>query len=215
MKLVIKKIIQCLSRKNIVWTIDDCEDGRYLTFDDGPTVGVTDKILDLLDALCIKASFFVVGNKINTNYELAQEIHKRGHLLCNHSYSHTKEIYNNYNDLLEEIVNTNSLIESITGDIALYFRPPWGRWYDMNVVKICNKLGMKIVVWSYNTNDLLIDTQKHNSLLRSKNNDIILLHDKYSNTYDMLCNQLPVLADHGIKLKRLQKCTEHQLLTTK
>src|SRR5690242_474036 len=98
-KFALKRIIQKISRNSIVWKATGPDDVSYLTFDDGPTAGVTDRILDLLDTHCAKATFFVVGKNMENDMGLTREIHNRGHLLCNHSFSHTKEIYGDYGKL--------------------------------------------------------------------------------------------------------------------
>jgi peptidoglycan-N-acetylglucosamine deacetylase len=60
------------------------------TFDNGPVPGATDTVLDLLAAHAIKATFFVVGNRLQTpqGRRLAERAHAEGHWLGNHTYSH-------------------------------------------------------------------------------------------------------------------------------
>ena len=61
---------------------------RYLSFDDGPEPGHTPKLLDTLARHEVKASFFLVGEKIEQYPEIVQRIVAEGHMIGNHSYSH-------------------------------------------------------------------------------------------------------------------------------
>lgn len=60
------------------------------TFDNGPVPGATEKVLDILAARSIKATFFVVGDRLRTlqGRRLAERAHAEGHRLGNHTYSH-------------------------------------------------------------------------------------------------------------------------------
>ena len=60
-----------------------------ITFDDGPNSIVTPKLLDILKEYDIKATFFCIGNKIQGNESIIQRINNEGHLIGNHSYSHS------------------------------------------------------------------------------------------------------------------------------
>ena len=60
----------------------------YLTFDDGPTLKSTSKILDILNEENVKASFFVIGKHVKEHPELVKRAYDEGHYIANHSYSH-------------------------------------------------------------------------------------------------------------------------------
>ena len=87
----------------------------YLTFDDGPTKEVTPLILDVLKQYDVKATFFMLGKMIERNGDLAKRVYEEGHLLANHSYSHSyQELYATDQSFMAEIEKTNSLIKEIT-----------------------------------------------------------------------------------------------------
>lgn len=89
----------------------------YLTFDDGPTKEVTPKILDVLKEYDVKATFFMLGKMIERNGDLAKRVHDEGHLLANHSYSHSyADLYATSESFMAEIEKTNDLIRSIIGE---------------------------------------------------------------------------------------------------
>ena len=72
----------------VVFKIPTKEKIIYLTFDDGPTLGVTDKVLSILDDFNAKATFFCLGKNVAQQPELFQRIIEEGHSVGNHSYSH-------------------------------------------------------------------------------------------------------------------------------
>ena len=75
------------SNKNIT-NIHQGTNEIILTFDDGPTAGVTDKILDILKLHNIKATFFVVGANAARNPALMQRMADEGHIVGNHTMNH-------------------------------------------------------------------------------------------------------------------------------
>lgn len=96
----------------------------YLTFDDGPSQTVTPKILEVLKEKNVKATFFVVGNQIessDTAKELLKRIHSEGHTIGNHTYSHDYSYlypnrYANSENIMSDIEKTNSIIRQVLGD---------------------------------------------------------------------------------------------------
>ena len=89
----------------------------YLTFDDGPTKEVTPKILDVLKQYDAKATFFMLGKMIERNSDLAKRVHDEGHLLANHTYSHSyADLYATGESFMAEIEKTNGLIRGIIGE---------------------------------------------------------------------------------------------------
>ncbi|SHK16145.1 Peptidoglycan/xylan/chitin deacetylase, PgdA/CDA1 family [Clostridium cavendishii DSM 21758] len=95
----------------------------FLTFDDGPNVGVTDGILDILKKNDVKATFFLLGTSIEAsdeNKQLVKRMVNEGHSLGNHSYSHDyKKLYPNeqtdVDTFISEFDKTNNLINSALG----------------------------------------------------------------------------------------------------
>lgn len=84
------------------------EKKAYLTFDDGPTLKATGKILDVLKVENVKASFFVVGKHVKEHHELVNRAYKEGHYIANHGYSHNNKIlYRNMESFKNEIVSTD------------------------------------------------------------------------------------------------------------
>jgi peptidoglycan/xylan/chitin deacetylase (PgdA/CDA1 family) len=75
----------------VVWKGSSDGPGRVaLTFDDGPTAGATDRVLDLLAELNVKAAFFLIGRNVEREPDLARRIVADGHLVGNHTYDHSR-----------------------------------------------------------------------------------------------------------------------------
>lgn len=88
----------------------------YLTFDDGPSKTITNKVLDVLKKYNIKATFFEVGRLIKENPDVAKRVHDEGHLIANHSYSHDyNALYQTEESFSEEIKKAEQTIAEITG----------------------------------------------------------------------------------------------------
>ena len=105
---------------DLIWEIDD-QDGVFLTFDDGPTPGVTEWILSTLDKYDAKATFFVLGKNVEMYPDLYKRILDAGHKVGNHTYSHQKGWGMSLERYTEDVDFANDLIHSEL------FRPPYAR----------------------------------------------------------------------------------------
>ncbi|MBA2628945.1 MAG: polysaccharide deacetylase family protein [Rickettsiaceae bacterium] len=97
-----------------------------LTFDDGPSVPVTNDILDLLKEYQIKATFFILGKHAQIYPELVQKIYQDGHELGNHSWSHERLIFKSPTFIRNEIEHTDKVIRSLGYLGPIHFRAPYG-----------------------------------------------------------------------------------------
>ncbi len=96
-----------------------------LTFDDGPSAVRTPPLLDLLDSLQVKATFFMLGQKMEQHPAVAREVFERGHLIGNHSYDHPRMYFRSPAFMKDQILRTDSLIRSLGQVEVTYFRPPY------------------------------------------------------------------------------------------
>lgn len=88
----------------------------YLTFDDGPTTKATEKILDILKAENVKATFFVVGKHVKENPQIVKREYDEGHYIANHGYNHNNKIlYKDMDSFRNEILLTDSEISKAIG----------------------------------------------------------------------------------------------------
>lgn len=98
-----------------------------LTFDDGPTSGNTEKILDTLKKHDIKASFFLIGKEIEKNPNDTIAIVQAWHQVGNHSYSHSRMVLKSPHFVRNEILRTDSLIQEAGYTGTIHFRTPYGK----------------------------------------------------------------------------------------
>ncbi|TRZ46381.1 polysaccharide deacetylase family protein [Robertkochia solimangrovi] len=113
----------------LVWDLPADEKEVYLTFDDGPTPGVTDFVLNELDKVNAKATFFCIGRNIKEYPELFREIIDRGHHIGNHTYHHENALKSDHKSYMDSVRKTGDIISEYTGKDAntKLFRPPYGK----------------------------------------------------------------------------------------
>lgn len=185
-----------------VWEVDD-PDGIYLTFDDGPTPGVTEWILNTLDRYDAKATFFVLGKNVELYPDLYQMILDRGHKVGNHTYSHQKgwgmdtERYIEDVDLAADMVHTE------------LFRPPYARITRTQLRAVAQRF--RVVMWSVLSRDYNTHLSPKSCLRGTINGlrggDIISLHDSaksFRNTSYVLPVLLRTAREKGLKCKILE-----------
>lgn len=97
------------------------ENKIYLTFDDGPTPGITNQVLAFLSQFNARATFFCRGDNVMRNKDVYQLIINQGHLTGNHGYAHLHGWYTNTQKYLDD---SNKAAEIIKTPI---FRPPYGK----------------------------------------------------------------------------------------
>ena len=153
-----------------------------LSFDDGPTIGITDQVLDVLQENGVVASFFLIGQQITdeTRY-LVKRAHDMGCSIENHSKTHQSMPKLSRQEIVEEIQYTSGLIEEITGEKPAFFRPPFID-YDQKMYDLID-LGF---ICGYGCEDWLPSVtaqERIDRVLHDANPGfIILLHDMTDNT---------------------------------
>ena len=174
---------------DLISDIETSEKVVYLTFDDGPTKE-TSKIIDLLDDLNVKATFFLIGDNIEKNMEDAKLIAENGHDIGNHTYSHNRMIFKSPSFIKEEIDKTNELIKTIGYEKEIFFRPPYGKKLFI-LPQYLNKINQKTVMWniepeSYEESCKSPETIANHVKENVKNGSIILLHPMNDSTGKIL-----------------------------
>ncbi len=159
----------------IIW--DNGENRVLLTIDDGPSEN-TLRLLELLDTYGLKAIFFCSGEKIEKYPGHLKEIVKAGHSVQNHGYNHKRMIFRGRSYNLIEIEQCGKLITDITGEKAIYFRPPYGM-FNHSTISAVRKKQMKMMLWSFLTGDHTGDIELVRRLTSKylTRNSIIVMHD--------------------------------------
>ena len=166
-------------------------DSNYIsiTFDDGPNLDYTPKVLNLLKKYNAKATFFCIGKNIKSNPSLIKKIIDDGHTIGNHTYTHSNLIgFFNKKRILKEIDETNKEIFKITNKNMMFFRPPFGVTNPM-ISKAIKETGHKVIGWNIRTYDTIIKNPNiifHIISRKIRPGSIILLHDKSNTTIQLL-----------------------------
>lgn len=171
-----------------------------LTFDDGPGP-YTDELIDGLEKLNAKASFFLVGEKIKSYPDTVAKIAGKGHLIGNHTYSHIKLTALSPDEIKKEIDKTNEEIEAITGEAPQFFRPPFGR-YNSDTL---NYVDMISVRWSKDTIDWKYEDEEklYRYLIKNAGDgEIFLMHDVEKTTVKGVLRAIETLQKQGYKFVR-------------
>lgn len=185
-----------------LWRMDTSEKSVYLTFDDGPIPEATPFILDVLDQLGIRATFFMVGDNARKYPHLLEEVRRRGHRIGNHTYNHigglrwTSWKYLANVKKAEEILHSNQL-----------FRPPHG-WMKLMQYRTMRYCGWRVVMWDVVTRDysnrLTAQDVLDNVKRYTRNGSIITFHDSIK-SIDKLKSILPQalqwLVDQGYEFR--------------
>jgi peptidoglycan/xylan/chitin deacetylase (PgdA/CDA1 family) len=151
-----------------------------LTFDDGPTAGSTERILDTLGELDVRAAFFVVGRNVERWPRLVERMDAEGHVVANHSWDHGRYgVFRRIRYWTRQIARTAELIEQIIGRRPALFRPPMGMktWH---VTDAARATGHAVVTWNRSAFDG-VATSSGRIVERlagpAMRGDILLLHD--------------------------------------
>lgn len=120
----------------------------YLTFDNGGELGEIDRILSILRANNVKATFFITGTNMKLNPSVIAKVVSEGHLVANHSVTHSDFTTLSDVEIQREIKDAESLYKSATGQEMLhYFRYPYGK-YSQHTLDLIAGMGYKTVFWS-------------------------------------------------------------------
>jgi peptidoglycan/xylan/chitin deacetylase (PgdA/CDA1 family) len=156
-----------------LWSIPTNQKVIYLTFDDGPTAGVTEWVLDTLTLYSANATFFSIAKNIEQNPELYQRILSSGHSVGNHTYDHLNGLMVCTDEYLNNIQKASQWIDS------RLFRPPYGKMtYDQykNVKKL-----YRVVMWDLLSGDFDSKMSPKKSISKLKSGfvpgSIVTFHD--------------------------------------
>ena len=156
-----------------------------LTFDDGPDPVLTPKVLDILDARSVRATFFMIGREAERHPALVREAVQRGHLVGNHTYSHGDLVRAARRLLHEEIDRGRTVLEDITGTLVAFLRPPRGNM-DVRGLVHAIRMGMTVALWSVDSRDWARNgpesIRQAIRRARVRAGDVLLLHDDYPET---------------------------------
>ena len=184
----------------------------YLTFDDGPYPESTDRILDILKERNIKAAFFVVGENVRRNPEVARRIAAEGHTIGIHCNSHDYHaLYQSTDSYVRDFEEAYAAVKEVTGVEAEIFRFPGGsiNAYNKSVSKkIAEEMthrGFVYFDWNASLEDAVREPQKENLIANAletplgRRKVVMLAHDTVDTTADCLEEILDGLAEYKME----------------
>ena len=185
-----------------VWRIHKRDHAVYLTFDDGPIPEVTPWVLDVLDRYGVKATFFCVGQNVERNPELFEELKRRGHSVGNHTMNHLQGAHVTTRTYLHNVFKAHELINSPL------FRPPHGllRWGQSKVLRSRFAIVMYDLVTRDYSNKLTADEVVENVKRYTRNGSIIVFHDSlkaWHNLEQALPASIEWLLKQGYSFERI------------
>lgn len=170
-----------------------------LTFDDGPTVGITDRVLDVLEENQVVASFFLIGQQITEETApLVKRAHDMGCTIENHSKTHSSMPKLSEQEIVDEIKETSGRIEKIVGERPEFFRPPYID-YDQKMYDLIDLT----FISGYGCEDWLPEVSAKERVERllkvARPGFMILLHDMADNiqTVEAIKTLIPELKRQG------------------
>jgi peptidoglycan/xylan/chitin deacetylase (PgdA/CDA1 family) len=186
----------------VISHIPTTENVLFLTFDDGPHPHITPWVLNLLHMYDAKATFFLVGARVDKNKTLVEEIMAAGHAVGNHTYHHL----NGWRTPTAAYLTDTALCtQSVPSTL---FRPPYGKLTTAQYVAL--KTNYKIVMWSCLTADYDPKINREQCLENAKKGcskgSIIVFHDSekaLKNLEYTLPKLLEYASDKGFRFKAI------------
>lgn len=170
------RLVKLLFR-SYTWNFSRREHAVYLTFDDGPTPGITPWVLEQLRQFNAKATFFCVGEQVAKFPALYQQVMAEGHTVGNHSHTHPNGWHMQVAAYVADVAQAAAIIHSPL------FRPPYGRIKKAQAQGVKKLLGAraKIIMWDVLSCDFDPQFSKEHCLQNVITNveagSIIVFHD--------------------------------------
>ena len=164
-----------------------------ITFDDGPSSHTT-RLLDYLKEVDVKATFFLVGERLTYYKDIVIRQAAEGHEIGYHSYNHTIQTTLSDEKIISDFEYTNNLLKEITGQEFTVWRTPGGGFNQ----RVLNCIPLPHIYWWVDTRDwesLNADKVYNNILKYSSDGSIILLHDLYRSSVEGAIRAMDVMLE--------------------
>lgn len=179
-----------------------------LTFDDGPRKNITNSILDILEEYDARATFFLVGQNINSS--TSDDVLRMSEMDCeigNHTYRHSSLTKLSKANAVKSLDRTSQKVADITGEPTTLLRPPYGYYRKGNVIDD----SYAVIEWSVDPQDWR--RTKSSTIVRIvkanvQDGDIILLHDTRNITVNAVEVLVPWLIEEGYQLVTVSELME-------
>jgi peptidoglycan-N-acetylglucosamine deacetylase len=179
-------------------------DGPYIamTFDDGPSEKLTPRLLNLLAAHHIKATFFVIGQNVVDHPEVLQRAAREGHEIANHSWSHPNLGKMSDDGVRRELQKTEDAIKAAIGTLPTLLRPPYGSISSRQKKWIHDEFGYRIILWDVDPLDWKRPGPAvvcNRIIKETRAGSIVLSHDIHPGTIEAMPSTFDQLEAKGFK----------------
>ena len=169
-----------------------------LTFDDGPYDRVTNRIVKVLAKNDSRATFFVVGNRVERYADTMKNAFNKGNQISTHTFDHGDLSKMKKKQIRRELTRAFRVMKKINGEEPTMLRPPYGNVND----KMRRTIKIPMIYWSVDTEDWASRNSK--KILKKcksiSDGDIVLMHDLYPSTAGAVEKLVPKLRKKGFQL---------------
>ena len=179
-----------------------------LTFDDGPHPIYTPELLEGLKERGVVATFFVTGANATLYPELIEQMQEDGHVVGNHTYHHVQLSSVGEEIFIQELKETNRVLEGILEEEVVYVRPPFGDWTK----SIEQEINLLPVLWDIDPLDWCTGNSSQivkRVLDKAEDNSIILMHDEYVASVEAALEIIDKLKAHGYEFVTVDQILLH------
>ncbi|MGD1238468.1 polysaccharide deacetylase family protein [Mycobacterium seoulense] len=173
-----------------------------LTFDDGPSP-FDARLLQILKDNDAKATFFEIGNKVAANPAGARQVADAGMEIGSHTWEHPNMATIPPEDIAPQFAKANDAIAAATGRTPTLYRPAGGLSTDA-VRQTAAKFGLAEILWDVIPFDWANDSNtaatRYMLMTYVKPGSVVLFHDTYSSTVDLIYQFMPVLKANGYRM---------------
>jgi peptidoglycan-N-acetylglucosamine deacetylase len=188
-----------------------------LTFDDGIS-DYTDELLDILEQNNVKATFFILGQSLQSNSFYKRTLIRmvrEGHIVASHSFDHPDLTTLSRDQIKDQLDRTDDVIQSIIGIRPRFMRPPYG-YVNQRVVNTLRSHGYLIINWNHDTNDWKFQDNYgtivgyvQNQISSPKHvnqGPIILQHDSLQSSTRLQSGIIKILRKKGYEFVTMYEC---------
>lgn len=175
-----------------------------LTFDDGPDPAQTPRLLEILAARGIRATFYLIGANAARHSELATRTYEEGHELGNHTWTHRFLTTQTTKSIRRELKGTDEVLTQVLGSRPATMRPPYGAITPSLAGWIRETFRYRTVLWSLDAADWErpdAPTITSRIVSRVAPGQIVLLHDPVPETVDAMPEILDRLLEQGFQFE--------------
>ena len=173
------------------------------TFDDGPYDRVTNRIVKVLAKHDSRATFFVVGNRVERYADTMKNAYNKGNQIATHTFDHGDLSKMKKKQIRRELKRAFRVMKKINGENPTMLRPPYGNVND----KMRQTIRIPMIYWNVDTEDWA-SRNKDKILSRCKSikdGDIVLMHDLYPSTAAAVEKLVPKLRKKGFQLVTVEE----------